>query len=70
VQFTPTQEDEAMHTITELVDELYKVTGGRGKWWQAGKRAIKLTFAIHTATGARKIALQRQLDALVRNHSA
>jgi hypothetical protein len=44
---------------------LYKETGGRGKWWQAAKRAITLTGAINSAKGAaRKVALQRKLDAL------
>jgi hypothetical protein len=45
---------------------LYQETGGRREWWQAAKRAISLS----PATNARKAALQRQLDTLVRNHSA
>jgi hypothetical protein len=80
VQLTPTEEDEAMKkrslTVKEreqqvqylkfLVTQLYQETGGRGKWWQAAKRAISLSLA----TNARKAALQRQLDALAGNHSA
>jgi hypothetical protein len=57
-------------TLTELVNELYAETGGRGKWWQAAGQAVKLTVAIHTATGARKVALRHQLDALARKYSA
>lgn len=59
VPLTPIQEDEAMKTgsltakqreqqlqrLHSLLDELYKETGGRGKWWQAAKRAITLTGA-------------------------
>jgi hypothetical protein len=62
VQLTPTEEDEAMKKggltvkreqelqhLHSLLDEAYRATGGRGKWWQAVKRAITLLGA-----GARK----------------
>jgi len=84
VQLTPTQEDEAMKkgTLTvkqreqqvqrlkSVVTGLYQVTGGRGKCWQAVKRVISLSLATLSATDARKVALQRQIDALVRKYSA
>jgi hypothetical protein len=79
-QLTPTKQAEAMKkcrlTVKQreqqvqhlkfLVTQLYQETGGRREWWQAAKRAISLS----PATNARKAALQRQLDTLVRNHSA
>jgi hypothetical protein len=62
VHLTPTEEDEAMKKrsltvereqelqyLHSLLDEAYRATGGRGKWWQAVKRVITLMGA-----GARK----------------
>ncbi|HWO91317.1 MAG TPA: hypothetical protein VNP53_05050 [Methylomirabilota bacterium] len=61
---------EDLHRLRSVVERLHKETGGRGKWWHAAKRSITLAVAIHSARGARKVALQRQFDALVRNYSA
>jgi hypothetical protein len=67
---TVEQRKQQVQRLKSLVTELYQETEGRGKWWQAVKRAVKLTVAIHTATGARKVALGRQLDALAGKYSA
>jgi hypothetical protein len=52
------------------VEELYKETGGRGKLWQDAAHVIKLMSASLDAKGARKVAIQRQLDAIHTRFSA
>jgi hypothetical protein len=67
---TVKQREQQVQRLKSLVTELYQETGGRGKCWQAVKRVISLSLATLSATGARKVALQRQIDMLVRKYSA
>lgn len=62
--------EQELQLLRSMLGALYKETGGRGKWWQAVNQAITLTGAINSAKGARKIALQRKLDALEKRCSA
>ena len=60
---------DTLEVKADLVDTIKRLriaTGGRGKYWQAAKRLLRLALAIDTATGARKVTLQRKLDALAR----
>jgi len=43
------EREQELQYLHSLLDEAYRATGGRGKWWQAVKRVITLMGA-----GARK----------------
>jgi hypothetical protein len=64
------QRREQEQRLISLVEELYKETGGRWKLGQDAAHVIKLMSASLDAKGARKVAIQRQLDAIHTRFSA